>query len=546
MGPCSMPLPFPPERIIFPSQQHHTSRSEAEWEYVCRPGTRFSSVEAGQINLASCRSIPACTSENGTMKDEAKTKNQLIAELEELRGEVAELRQQVKEGDTSAVERRLAVERVRAEAMAMRSSDDLLKVVAVMWQEMVNLGIKTPGCDITFVDKEANRAIDYVALENPRKEGISWVCPDLVEVNEDIVVFVRDSTIANTLAGDEFAEENWRGKVVRRRKIDEKMYRDFTAFLGFDRPPSWLESGWIGTGVFFQYGRVGYAEKKYLKEHTIIVQELTEALSLGYLRFLDFQEIDGAQRQLIDEMEKELQTAHDLQMGLMPAEVPHIPGFDFAGRCIPANHVGGDFFQYFEQDDKLALAMADVTGHAMAAAIPVVMFNGILDKQMELGGDLESIFKGLNRSMYRNLDSRTFVCFTMGELDPSTRSFRFSNGGCPYPYHFQATTGEVVELEVDAYPLGVRPDTDYQMVETQLHPGDRVIFCSDGITEAENASGEQFGYDRTSETILKACEEGLSAEATIDRILEVVDAFKGDAPQGDDMTCVVVRVEGAE
>jgi serine phosphatase RsbU (regulator of sigma subunit) len=71
-----------------------------------------------------------------------------------------------------------------------------------------------------------------------------------------------------------------------------------------------------------------------------------------------------------------------------------------------------------------------------------------------------------------------------------------------------------------------------------------VVFCSDGIAEAENVSGEQFGYERTSEMIRKACEDDLSAKATIDRILEVVDRFKGDASQDDDLTCVVLRVEG--
>ncbi len=114
----------------------------------------------------------------------------------------------------------------------------------------------------------------------------------------------------------------------------------------------------------------------------------------------------------MQEMEEKLQTAHDMQMGLMPLESPQVEGFDIAGRCIPANHVGGDFFQYFEQSGKLTVTMTDVTGHAMEAAIPVVMFDGILDRQMELGGGIETIFEGLNRSLDRKLDGRTFVCFT--------------------------------------------------------------------------------------------------------------------------------------
>ena len=248
-------------------------------------------------------------------------------------------------------------------------------------------------------------------------------------------------------------------------------------------------------------------------------------------------------RRLREEAEAELETAHKMQMGLMPRESPQIEGFDIAGRCISANHVGGDFFQYFDQNGKPALAMADVTGHAMDAAIPVVMFSGILSKQMEFWGRIDAIFEGLNRSMCQALDARTFVCFVMGELDPATRNFRLSNGGCPYPYHFRASSGDVAELQVDAYPLGIRSDTEYEVIERQLQPGDRVVFCSDGIIEADNADGDQFGYERTPELIRKACLEDLSSEATIDRILEEVEGFKGGVPQSDDMTCVVLRVE---
>ena len=251
-----------------------------------------------------------------------------------------------------------------------------------------------------------------------------------------------------------------------------------------------------------------------------------------------------AQTQLIAELEEELQTAHDMQMGLMPTESPQISGFDISGRCLPANHVGGDFFQYFPiSDNRLAISLADVTGHAMEAAVPVMMFSGILDNQMEAGDSLEDLFAKLNRSLHRNLNSRTFVCFTMVELDTSTRQFRISNGGCPYPYHFQASTSEVAELQVDAYPLGVRAESTYPVIEAQLEPEDRVVFCSDGIIEAENSSGEIFGFDRTAETIRKGCQEGLSASALLDRIIGEVKEFAGDAPQGDDQTVVVLAVE---
>ena len=115
------------------------------------------------------------------MKDRAKTKEQLIAELEQLR-------QQVTEDDVSTVKRRLAIEQVRAEAMAMRSSDELFKVIGMMWGEMANLGIETLGPGIRFVEEEEDGVHitgRYYTVHNPRKFGISWTSPHDVEYSLD-------------------------------------------------------------------------------------------------------------------------------------------------------------------------------------------------------------------------------------------------------------------------------------------------------------------------------------------------------------------------
>ena len=248
-------------------------------------------------------------------------------------------------------------------------------------------------------------------------------------------------------------------------------------------------------------------------------------------------------RDLFAEMEEELQTAHHLQMGLMPEVPPQIPGFDVTGRCIPYNHVGGDLFQYFQQEGKLSICMADVTGHAMEAAVPAMLFAGVLETEMQYGHPVERLFAHLNRTLHQKLDRRTFVCFALGEIDLTTRHLRLANGGCPYPYHFHAATGEVEELQADAYPLGVRGESPYAVVERTLEAGDRILFCSDGIIEAANLRGKFFGFERTAEEIRKGCREGLAAEALIDRLIGAVETFAGGAPQGDDRTVVVLQVE---
>ena len=228
----------------------------------------------------------------------------------------------------------------------------------------------------------------------------------------------------------------------------------------------------------------------------------------------------------------------------MPAEPPQIKGFDIAGRCIPASHVGGDFYQYFQQDGKLILCMADVTGHAMEAAVPVIMFSGALHAEMKHGKRLETLFSSLNETLCKSLDQRTFVCFCMGELDVAGSTFRLSDAACPYPFHYRFSRDDVVELQVDAYPLGIRPETAYAVVETTLNPGDYIVFCSDGIIEAGNGREEVFNFERTAETIRQGCAEGLSAETLIDRLIGAVRDFAGDEPQEDDMTCVVLRIDG--
>jgi phosphoserine phosphatase RsbU/P len=293
----------------------------------------------------------------------------------------------------------------------------------------------------------------------------------------------------------------------------------------------------------FEHGMIGIIQKGRNRRQEVIVQELAKAFSLGYLRLLDFQKVDEAQKNLIDELEEELQTAHTLQMGLMPTESPQIEGLDITGRCIPANHVGGDFLQYFQQDGKLSVCMADVTGHGMEAAVPVMMFSGVLKTEMRHGSSIDALFVNLNETMHDSLDKGTYVCFTMVELDLADRTLQFANSGCPYPYHYHASTGAVTELQVDAYPLGVRAETAYTAIETSLEVGDYLVFCSDGIIETTNSEEDIFGFEQTAETIQKACADGLSAEALIDRLIGSVQAFAGDEPQGDDMTCVVLRVE---
>ena len=242
------------------------------------------------------------------MNDSDKAKEQqLIAELEALRRDNAELRQQVTEDDVSAVKRRLAVERMRAEAMAMRSSKDLLKLVGMMWEEMVNLGFETVGSSIGFVEVEeagVHVSIRYYAIHNPRKYGISWTSPDLLEINEEVAVGeTRESSPRDQMVIDSWLRGEVLSVAVRGEDLASR-YKVLEESWGLDRlRPMPQGAEWILTYVPFEHGFVAFIERAKLEERLTIVREITQALSLGYIRYLDFQQLEEQNKALEENMQ---------------------------------------------------------------------------------------------------------------------------------------------------------------------------------------------------------------------------------------------------
>jgi PAS domain S-box-containing protein len=207
-----------------------------------------------------------------------------------------------------ALREKAAAERVRAEALAMRSGDDLRNVVVTMFREIRALGVETPAVAIFFPDEREGRIRQYVAHENPQRHGISWTSEKMVVVDAEIAVAVLEEPYT-----DEWTEEleRWRQghlwSEVRSLEEDEVELRHFFEGLGFNGLPPILGPEWGVTYVPFEHGWVTVRYRKSLVPPEILVQDLTEAVSLGYVRFLDFEKIDAVQRQLIDELESRVE-----------------------------------------------------------------------------------------------------------------------------------------------------------------------------------------------------------------------------------------------
>ncbi len=243
-------------------------------------------------------------------------------------------------------------------------------------------------------------------------------------------------------------------------------------------------------------------------------------------------------------VEEELKAAHDMQMGLMPTVDPAVRGVQISGVCHPAHEVGGDFFDYVwldERKTRLGIAIADVSGKAMKAAITAVLTSGMVYREAGAHETPKSILRKINRPMYLKTDRRMFTAMTFAVLDVPKRVLRLSNAGQAFPVLLRKGNVELLRVEGERLPLGVQEETQYQERSVRLRPGDCVVFYTDGITEAMDPRGEMFGLDRFFD-LLKTMDAGLTAKGMLESLFSRVREYSGEAAQHDDMTVVVLKV----
>ena len=247
------------------------------------------------------------------------------------------------------------------------------------------------------------------------------------------------------------------------------------------------------------------------------------------------------ERQQRQGVEDGLHAARVMQMTLMPEERCDFKGFGIMGRCLPAREIGGNLFAFFRRGPGLVVALAEVEGRGMPAAVNLRILHGILRNEMQHDDPIEEVPALLEETLLSALDGP--VRLVLGELDPASRILRLVNAGCPFPCLFQAATGRIIEVEQRAQPLGAGGQGAYPLVDLQLESGDRVGFYSSGVTEIRNLDGEELGAWRLLEAFGRGCVEGLSVEYLLRSLFGEIAGFSRRVPQEDDRTIVVIGVE---
>ena len=253
-------------------------------------------------------------------------------------------------------------------------------------------------------------------------------------------------------------------------------------------------------------------------------------------------ELQSSRRQLARK-EAELSFALEVQRALFPRQLPDEGGLEFAAVCIPARGISGDYYDVMVlPDGRVALAVADISGKGISAAILMANLQAVLRTITQTAGSPCEVCSALNHHLHQVTDSAKFATFFYAEWNNTERRLRYVNAGHHSPILVGSNFGK--RLESGGFPLGMFGDAEFQTGELTLEPGDLLVIYSDGITEAESQTGDEFGEHR-----LQAAVEANSTKPLVElqaAVLEAVRKWSGSGEPQDDMTLLIVRATDAE
>jgi phosphoserine phosphatase RsbU/P len=279
----------------------------------------------------------------------------------------------------------------------------------------------------------------------------------------------------------------------------------------------------------------------FTKEHKELLTLLASQAAIAIDNARLYEEV----RRNEERIEKELRFAQRVQMALQPTELPKtVEGVDVAGRFEPARELGGDLHDFLvPEPNTLVIAVGDVSGKGAPAALygafaaELVRSRTLRRRFTPDRFSVAGVLQAMNTTLHDRQLEEYYCTLCYAFFDLQQRSFTMSNSGLPYP--IRCTETECGQIELPGVPLGSFPGVTYDEVKMPLNAGDLFVFCTDGISEAMNAEGTEFGASRLAAVVRSHRAD--SARAIVDAIFEAVDSFAAGR-HVDDMTAVAVKI----
>ena len=271
----------------------------------------------------------------------------------------------------------------------------------------------------------------------------------------------------------------------------------------------------------------------------IVFQSIVEQSAFALCNAIVYSE--AAEKRRID---RDLDVARDIQRILLPAAPPNIPGYEIAGVNIPAGQVSGDYYDYIPiNDSRYGIAIADVCGKGVPASLIMAMCRSVLRSVARLNASAAEVLHQVNRQLYPDIREDMFISMAYLIADKSNENLLLARAGHDAPLLYRTADKSVEKVNPAGMALGIDSGNVFDRVTAdctiRLEHGDCLILYTDGVTEALDFNGIEFGIGRLIEVIKGSANE--SAQAIVAEVTERVKAFVGNNPQTDDITLVAIR-----
>ncbi len=243
-------------------------------------------------------------------------------------------------------------------------------------------------------------------------------------------------------------------------------------------------------------------------------------------------------------LDHDLEIARDIQRILLPAEAPAINGFQISGLNVPARQVSGDYFDYIQVDEKrLGVAIADVSGKGVPASLIMAICRSVLRAEAARNPSPADVLRKVNRQLYPDIKEDMFISMAYLILDHQRDGVTLARAGHDAPLLYKRASQSVTPLKSPGMVVGIDSGNVFDRLTTDfavpLERDDCLVLYTDGVTEALNSAGDEFGLDRMIQSVRASASDG--AQTIVKRIIEDVRNFIGSLPQNDDITLIAIR-----
>ncbi len=271
----------------------------------------------------------------------------------------------------------------------------------------------------------------------------------------------------------------------------------------------------------------------------VVFKSITEQSAFALYNAIIYSEANEKKR-----LDHDLAIARDIQRILLPAEAPIVNGFEISGVNVPARQVSGDYFDYIKVDDeRLGVAIADVSGKGIPASLIMAICRSVLRSQAIGNPSPADVLQKVNRQLYPDIKEDMFISMAYLVLDHVRGGVTLARAGHDAPLLYQQKSQNVTPLKTPGMVVGIDSGDVFDRLTTDvavpLERNDCILLYTDGITEALDNEGNEFGLERTIGSVQSSAKEG--AQAVVTRLIDDLRNFVGSTPQNDDITMIAIR-----